>query len=757
MSLTRDPAWPWSISGIGLPALALVALLLAGLTIWTYLGVGGATFRRVSLVLGLRLLALILAVLTVLRPSLAFQDELDTPSFLLLAVDGSESMTIQDEYGGQSRWSALQRTLRDGQGALHRLREDHHVQVMLFRFAGDVREFDPDSAGQADGRRSDYAELLRWLYERYRTERFLRGLVVLGDGAHNGAGDNPLALAPQWRNLPCPIYTVGFGKTTTSEKQLDIAVNSITVEPAQVRVKGEMTVRASIDAPGFENANVNLRLLLDDKVVASKPEVLRLTTGNQVQIKCNAPGTPCEVKVTLRVDPLPNETITSNNEMTTYVNVSQEGLSVLLVDKERFPEPQSIARVLRNEPRIRLYDVTFRGGTPVAAGQMDLFQFDKQHYDVIILGDVSTARLKSGNPEALKIIKQLVQDKGVGLMMMGGTDSFGGSDWQGTEIAELLPVELSNEPPMDREVRLAPLEPGLKYLLRLGDDDKSSRAKWKELRPLSGMNRLGRVRQGAEVYATAVAGPQDDPRSGEPLLVGRDFNKGRVLAFAGDTTYRWITPQVGPQPHANFWKRVVLWLAHQEQMEGSVWIKPDTRRLPAGGKLPFLVGLRGKAGEDRPGEFTVKVIDPNKNEMAVPVIHDKNEDKGTFWKTETAGEYRIEVNGKGKDADGNEIRGTASARFIVYEDDAEMKQRAANHDFLKALATAGGGEFLTPDALAGYLAQLQSQPLAHSRPKANLWPDWRRSQTSGFLAGFFLLFVAVLSLEWFLRRRWGLV
>jgi uncharacterized membrane protein len=752
MSFTEDPAWPWSLSGIGLPALLIVAAALAGLTIWTYLGVRGATVRRVSLVLALRLLALVLAVLSVLRPSFALHDAQRTPSRLLVAVDGSESMTIQDEFGGQSRWTALLKTLKACEPQLHRLRDEHNVNVLFFRFAGDVREVDPKDPGQAEGKRSDYGEVLSWLYKKYSTERFLRGLIVLGDGAHNGLRDNPLTLAPRWRNLPCPIHTVGYGKTTTTEKQNDIAVTSITVEPATVRVKSEMTVRASVDAPGFENAKVKVSLLLDDEVKATGIETLRLTTGNSVQLKCNAPPKPCEVKVTLKVEPQPNETITSNNEMTTFVNVSQEGLSVLLVDRDRW-EPRFIADALRNEPRIRLYDVTFRGAAAANPAQVDLFQFEKQQYDVIILGDVSAERMKSGNPKALETIKKLV-DKGTGFLMMGGVNSFGGSDWQGTEIADILPVELVATPRVNADVKLVPLNPGLKYLLRLGDNDEKSREVWKRMRALNGMDALGPPKKAADVDVYAAA---NDPR-GAPLLVGRTFGKGRVLAFASDDTYHWITREVGRQPHDTFWKRMVLWLAHQEEMEGTVWVKLDVRRLAAGGKLPFTVGLRGKGGEDRPdGRFTVKVIDPNKNETVVPTTRDKTDEKGVFWKTDTAGEYHLEVTGTGKDADGKDITGTATARFLVYEDDAEMRQRAANHDFLKALAAVGGGEFHQPDDLPAFLTQLQSQALPHSRPKAELWPDWRRNQTSGFLVGFFLLFVAVLALEWFLRRRWGLV
>ena len=47
-------------------------LALVGLTVWTYLGVAGASRRRVGVVLALRLAAFALALVAVLRPSLAF-------------------------------------------------------------------------------------------------------------------------------------------------------------------------------------------------------------------------------------------------------------------------------------------------------------------------------------------------------------------------------------------------------------------------------------------------------------------------------------------------------------------------------------------------------------------------------------------------------------------------------------------------------------------------------------------------------------
>jgi uncharacterized membrane protein len=755
LSLVTDPVLPWSLPYVGLPLLGVVAGVLVLLTVATYLGAPRATGRRILLLIVLRLAALLLAFLALLRPSLAFRDELHAPSTLLIGGDNSESMTIQDEPDSQSRWASALRALEKCRPLLQRLRDEDNVNVVLYRFAGEVGDFDP--AGKAEGKRTDFGELLHELFERHRAEPRLRGLIILSDGADNGSRYQPLPLAAQWRSLPCPITTVGFGKPTTSDKQSDVALVAINPDPSPVPVKGELTVHGTIDAPGFENATVRLRVLFDDKEVANQDVPLPLTTGNEVKVKCTAPDTPGEIKVTLRVEPLPGEVSVANNEISTYLTVTKEGVSVLLVDRGRYPEPQVLCDALRQDRRLRLYTAWLRGG-PAPAGQADLFQFARQHYDVIILGDVPADQLRAADPGALAGIYRLVSEKGTGLLMMGGYRSFGPT-WRGTEIEKLLPVKLDRaadglSEQIHGPVRLVPTEAGLRhYVLRLADRPEDNAALWERLPPLNEATRLGTPKEGAAVLAAV-----GDAQTGPPLLVMQNYGAGRVLAFGGDTTYRWLTDEQGEQAHARFWKQLVLWLAHQEDAAGSVWVKPDTRRLAAGSKLGFSVGVRGKGGVDlKDGRFDVQVVGPKDVKTPVPTAREKDGDRGTFWKTDAPGEYRLVVTGQAKDADGQEVSGEAMARFLVYQDDAEMARRAADHDFLKKLASTGGGRFLRPEELPGFLEELRNQPLPEARPKTAAWPEWKGNKLSGFLVAYFLLFVALLSLEWFLRRRWGLV
>src|SRR5262249_15047016 len=150
---------------------------------------------------------------------------------------------------------------------------------------------------------------------------------------------------------------------------------------------------------------------------------------NEVTLLTDAPGTAGEIKVTLKVDPQKGEVSTTNNEISTYVTVIKEGISILFVDKLRFPEPQRICDALSSEPsgRLRLYMAWRRTDEP-SPEQADLFEFSKKHYDVIILGDVSARRLAAGNPKALAEIEKLVT-QGAGLLMMGGYETFGNGDW----------------------------------------------------------------------------------------------------------------------------------------------------------------------------------------------------------------------------------------------------------------------------------------------------------------------------------------
>src|SRR5207245_5567786 len=111
----------------------------------------------------LRLAALVLACVAVARPSLGFREAANAPSTLLMLVDQSLSMSIQDEFGGRSRWDVLQQLLEQCEPELKRLQDENNVTVVTYQFADDLREATPANA--ADGKRTDFGQTLKPLYK----------------------------------------------------------------------------------------------------------------------------------------------------------------------------------------------------------------------------------------------------------------------------------------------------------------------------------------------------------------------------------------------------------------------------------------------------------------------------------------------------------------------------------------------------------------------------------------------------------------
>ena len=353
-------------------------------------------------------------------------------------------------------------------------------------------------------------------------------------------------------------------------------------------------------------------------------------------------------------------------------------------------------------------------------------------------------------------------------MMMGGWNAFGGGgefaeagsagDWRGTPLEALCPVSLDVRGEFKGPVKLQPTPAGIgRFLMRLSDNPVDNKAIWQKLPELNGMSNLGKEKGGALVLAVRADTDQ-------PVLVSQDFGKGRTLAFAGDTTWRWQRlgqPKTseGIDLHARFWRQAVLWLAQQDETEGNVWVRPEKRRIDSGEKLGFTVGLRGKGGIEVPGaKFTVTVVDPKGIETPLITRDDKGVHRGTYWKSDQAGEHQLVVRGHGTDTDGKAIpESTASTRFIVSQSNVEMTRRAADHAYLARLAQAGGGKLYKIEELNRILKELPQTVLAKSKPKSESWPDWRTTNLHPFRVGIFLAFAGLLCLEWFLRRYWGLV
>ncbi len=353
---------------------------------------------------------------------------------------------------------------------------------------------------------------------------------------------------------------------------------------------------------------------------------------------------------------------------------------------------------LARDRRIQVKPLWLRGNAPTEPNAGGLFDFDKQKYDVIIIGDVTAAQMAAIQPDVLDQIAKQV-DRGAGFLMIGGYSSFGDGDWKGTPVGVMLPVDLSVHGQVEGDrgsgVKMVPTDEGLRLYSRIlriaGGGEKAERAAWEALPGLEGITRLALPAQNGNEVVLAESKDLVDPETMRPypLLVARDHGRGRVLAFAGDTTNRWIRDAESKREHGRFWRQMVLWLAQQDDDQSQARVVPDVRAIAVGNDLGFSLGLRGKNGDEvKNGNYEVEVETPGGERKKVTPTRDGTEDRGVF-RPEKAGQYTIQIHGSGKDVDGQDVSGGGAHAVSGLSRSTSMRAAAADEGFFEELADEG--------------------------------------------------------------------
>ena len=714
------PAFPWSLPTFGTPALAVVAVLLAIFTIWTYTGHPNANRRRVAIVLTLRLLALAVTLFTAIRPSIGVQENPKFPSFLIIGVDVSESMTVKDEVNNQSRIEAVRKVLEKCQPILDELSAEQNVTPVIYKFGPpDFSEgMSKYTLGDpADAKRSDYGTYLNRTFDRWQTERFLRGHLIIGDGGDNGESFSATSEAAKWGRRNCPITTFTVGSDHVDVNVSDIIVTSVECEPSPVPIKTEFTVVGTVQAYGFAGTRVVARVSsADGKIKATEQVVLEKQKDNKVRITVKAPAERGEIKLKLEVGQLVNDEVVAlkgesrddNNYSETYLTVTKDGLRLLIIDRLRWEETR-IRDVLRSEKRFDVNEVIRQTDGDLSANAEELLDLDSQAYDVILIGNISPDQLtfkRGGRTIAvLDKIRERVYKNGMGLMFLGGEHAMIGMPPDLLPVTVPPPVGSPNGPlaaiveknaqGLSSRFQTIPTNVGLQKMMKVAREQAQSIELWDELNNprkragLTGYNKMAK-KPGATIFAWTMPSDKIEPAGKEmpanadPLLVATqvgDGSAGRILAFGGYDTYLWERlgrldapkTQLGSEIHTRFWKQCVLWLAHQDEDEGQAYAKPLYRQLKVGGDQTIRVGVRLPNGQEDPNaEMTVKIVPmpksqdknaPDKKEpdqadidKARPetVLRDKDGAKVAFRPREK-GEYFVVLTSPKKDAEGKPV------------------------------------------------------------------------------------------------------
>lgn len=749
MRLAIEPVWPWPL------------LLLA--TIVMLVIVAGSYPRRTDhlapawrrTLLSLRLFLLAMIVFWLLRPVVVVESDDRSDALLYVLLDGSSSMATPDGPGSQTRYAELRKLFDTAAPLLEELSDE--VEIRIRDLSDSLTPID-GPVGEPDGPRTAIGAALEDLAEEAGTEK-IAAVLLWSDGKQAATGTNdvdPLLAARLLGRQHEPVYTVPFGTSDVSTSGIDVSVSELDIA-RDVFIRNVVPLRVRLKAFGAENRDVRVRVLVEQRagvnvgesgdMVPVPPSVdnrtltvhrIESASDDQVLEFQFVPTESGEIKVAVEAEPLDGEVRLTNNRVETIVRVRSGGIRVAYFDRIR-PELKWLKRV-NVSSRVQLDVQPILGGRFSDRNEFNEEWFQPGNYNAFIIGDVPAEVFGEAR------LRRLFQccEAGAGLMMIGGESSFGGGGYHATPLALLLPVAMTpGDQHLTGDVAMLPTAAATRNpILQIAPPDQNA-SRWNDLMPLRGANVL-RLKQGTAAQVLA------ENKTGLPLLIGQSTGAARVLAFAGDTTWQWaMQDEWAVEAHQRFWRQIIFWLTKMDNDgQSAAWIDVQPRDLNPGGIASMTFGLRDEEGSPVPNAgLQVTVTPPAGPAKEVAVRSEGANGAGEFGDTSESGDYWAQLLATDP-AGGNNV---AVTRFLVNRRDPELDHPAADPALLREIAHLSGGDFLTPETM---LARLQdwvdngmpSLELRRSE-RVSLWDNWWS----------LLLFIAVMTTEWALRKKRGLV
>ncbi|MFQ5902064.1 MAG: glutamine amidotransferase, partial [Candidatus Binatia bacterium] len=380
----------------------------------------------------------------------------------------------------------------------------------------------------------------------------------------------------------------------------------------------------------------------------------------------------------------------------------------------------------------------------------ELFLKELKNFDVVFFDDFS--HRSYFNALYLEKVRDFVREGG-GLAMLGGVRSFDSGGYRESPLREVLPVELDGKGSYRTGDRLRGIltAPGKAHpITRLLPDLRANEEIWKKMPPLTSLNQVPRAK--GETLLLAVP---DGASGGSPLLTVGRFGKGRTLALMSDDFWRWNFIAVGekksPQNHLKLIRQAVRWLAQEPSFE-QVQIRSIGGSRGPGERMDFKVRvLKDDFTPATHATLRLRLIGPEGEPISLEVIPEaeKGEYSAEFTPTRE-GSYRLEAeaNLAGR------LLGRDRKNFLVAFPYRETEDGRPRPDLLRQVAEISKGEFIpisewNEKSLELIAAKLESLAPSEIVERRQI-PLWSTLWT-------FSLLLILLSSEWWLRRKWGLI
>jgi hypothetical protein len=551
-------------------------------------------------------------------------------------------------------------------------------------------------------------QLFDELENRY-VNRNLGAVILSSDGLYN-EGENPLY---QSTALKCPIYTIAQGDTTIRKDLLLTKVNHNKTVYAGNTFPLEIIMQSKM----FKGKVAKLVVEKENKILFEQD--INLVTESfsksiPLQLKAEGVGT---LHYVVKLVPLPGEISTLNNVLHVFIDIITNKQKVIVLYDAPHPDIAAIRQTIeKNENYEAEYSLLTDWNKSI------------EGFNLVILH-----QLPSSSNTNHKLFAELQKSSVSRLFIVGNNSNF-------NVLNNLKKViNITGVRPKFNEV-LPSLNKNF-VLFNLSEEAKKATSYFSPLQTPFGNLKLS---NGATVLYHQKIG---SVTTTEPLIAFNEFNGVKEAVILGEGIWRWrMSNYQQTQNHESFEEiigKIVQFLS----------VKTDKRLFKINHQNTYKEGENIVLDAYLFNESYEPINEPDVkiniyNEAGKSFSYQFSKNQNAYFLTIPSlpvGNYRFEANTKVGDKQYKEI-----GSFIVKQVNIEALNTTADHQLLNAITQKTGGKMIYPAQLESLSKLLSSKedivPVSYTEEKL---------QDLVNLKWVFYLLIALLGVEWFLRKRFG--
>lgn len=712
--------------------LVVLLFLSAGLSFYFYRVTNPpVTKSKRNILWGLRTLSLFILFLVLFQPILSvISGILDKPKIAVM-LDNSLSVAFADAQS--DRKSQYLKAMSDLN--LNSLNKEEFKTILFDNGIKELDKIEPDKF-KFDGQLTNMTKPLQWLSDNINENNFQAGLMVT-DGNFN-TGDNPIYKA---ESIGKPLFIVGVGDTVQPK---DIIVQSI-ITNTIAYIDKPLPININVKISGFYSGEAEIILLDNGNRLTEQNIIINPEKQNYTTIFEYKPTSSGIHKITVQIPEIKGEVTNKNNSLSEFINVLSNKRQITILAGSPSPDLSFIKNTLNSEKGIEIKTFIQKQGSEFYDNPPTSQDMKKTDLFVLIGFPINST------PNfVLDMLKsELAANKSILFVLS-----------QQTDITKLKLIE--------DYLPFNTLSSRQQEYLAIPDFKKSSLSspitrikgtdtdidEWNKLPPIYKTETFVKVKPESEIISTVKV---NNVPLNEPLILTRQFQEAKSVAFLGYGLYRWkllgyaLDASKGkkdtPDLFETFINNSVKWLS-TDLTKKNVVIKTTKKVFLKDERIEF-IGQVYDASLNPIDNANVKIKITNGKESRDLILTSAGNGRYTgYLDNMPEGDYYYSG-----DAFTNDKKlGSDNGRFNIGELALEYQNLKMNYPLLKELAERTGGKFYFTNDTKNLISDIKKiksfEP--KSITKKSEYYIWNMTLLLG-------LAIVLFALEWFLRKRAGML